>query len=112
MNYSSFIVKIVEEPIQSYFEDGIPMTEIIVKFSQIRKRKTIQTFRISIWGNLADDVIKYYQINDYIVIEGYISIRPRFSEDNIFSKNNQVEVSIRKIYPFLLSNIKLKTFYK
>ena len=24
-----------------------------------------------VWGNLAQDVIKYYKINDYIIVEGF-----------------------------------------
>jgi single-stranded DNA-binding protein len=104
MNYSCFIIKILSNPIQSYFEDNISLVEILGKFPQIRNKRTIEYFRISIWGNLADDVIKYYQINDYLIIEGYISVNQNLFEMDNFAKNNQVEISVRKIYPFLLNN--------
>jgi len=104
MNYTCFIIKIISDPIQSYFEDNSSLVEIIGKFPQIRNKRTIDYFRISIWGNLADDVMKYYQINDYIIIEGYMFLnRDLFEIDNSV-KNSQIEISVRKIYPFLLNN--------
>jgi len=98
MNYSCFIVKIINEPISSQFNDNISLVEITVQFPIVRKKKTINTFRVLIWGNLAEDIIKYYRINDYIIIEGYIR---NFSEVGI---PDQVEISAKKVYPFLLKN--------
>lgn len=96
MNYTCFIVKILNQPILNQFEDNISLVELIVKFATVRKTKTIDTFRVSVWGNLAEDIIKYYRINDYIMIEGYIR---NFLEPG---EMDQVEISARKIYPFLL----------
>jgi single-stranded DNA-binding protein len=98
MNYSCFIAKIINEPISSQFDDNISLVELIVKFPTIRKTKTINTFRVLVWGNLADDIVKYYRVNDYIIIEGYVR---NFSEPGVA---DQVEISARKIYPFLLKN--------
>ena len=98
MNYSSFIVKIVADPISSQFKENISLVEMLVKFSVVRKTKTIENFRVLVWGNLAEDIIKYYNKNDYIVIEGYLR---NISEPGI---NDQVEISVRKVYPFLLKN--------
>jgi hypothetical protein len=89
-------VKILNQPILNQFEDNISLVELIVKFATVRKTKTIDTFRVSVWGNLAEDIIKYYRINDYIMIEGYIR---NFLEPG---EMDQVEISARKIYPFLL----------
>lgn len=100
MNYSCFIVKIVNEPISSQFKNNISLVEMLVKFSTVRKVNTIETLRVLIWGNLAEDIIKYYQVNDYIIIEGYVR---NFSETGI---KDQVEVSVKKVYPFLLKNQK------
>jgi single-stranded DNA-binding protein len=98
MNYSSFIVKIIDDPISSQFKDNIPLVEMMVKFSVLRKTKTIENFRVVVWGNLAEDIIKYYKKNDYIIIEGYIR---NISEPGT---KDQVEISARKVYPFLLKN--------
>lgn len=100
MNYSCFIVKIVNEPISSQFKNNISLVEMLVKFSTVRKVKTIETLRVLVWGNLAEDIIKYYQVNDYIIIEGYVR---NFSETGI---KDQVEVSVKKVYPFLLKSQK------
>ena len=98
MNYCCFIAKIINEPISSQFDDNIPLVELSAKFPIVRKTKTINTFRVLVWGNLAEDIIKYYNKNDYIVIEGYLR---NISEPGI---NDQVEISVRKVYPFLLKN--------
>lgn len=100
MNYSCFIVKIVNEPISSQFKNNISLVEMLVKFSTVRKVKTIETLRVLVWGNLAEDIIKYYQVNDYIIIEGYVR---NFSDTGI---KDQVEVSVKKVYPFLLKSQK------
>lgn len=100
MNYSCFIVKIVNEPISSQFKNNISLVEMLVKFSTVRKVKAIETLRVLVWGNLAEDIIKYYQVNDYIIIEGYVR---NFSDTGI---KDQVEVSVKKVYPFLLKSQK------
>lgn len=100
MNYSSFIVKVIQEPIQRSFKEEFFVTETIVKFPQIKDQKTIKTFRIFIWGNLGHDIIKYYQKNDYIIIEGYISLYLDSSQNNISGEDNKIQISTRKIYPF------------
>ena len=43
------------------------------------------------------------QINDYIVIEGYISFRTTNQKKN----NKQIEISAFKIYPLILKNIQI-----
>jgi single-stranded DNA-binding protein len=93
-------VKIVNEPISSQFKNNISLVEMLVKFSTVRKVKAIETLRVLVWGNLAEDIIKYYQVNDYIIIEGYVR---NFSETGI---KDQVEVSVKKVYPFLLKSQK------
>jgi len=104
MNYVNFIVKIIEKPEQSFFKDDICITEVLVKVSQNKKTQYEIPFRLSIWGNLGYDVMQYYQINDYIIIEGYLSLRENIF-DNSTLKKKQLEVSVFKIYPFLLKNV-------
>ena len=98
MNYSSFIVKIINDPIRSQFKDNIPVVEMMVKFSVVRQTKTIQNLRVLVWGSLAEDIVKYYNKNDYIIIEGYLR---NISEPGM---KDQVEISARKVYPFLRKN--------
>lgn len=105
MNYTSFIVKILKEPEQYFLKNNTVVTKILVKFIDSRT-KTLNkkdTFRISIWENLLYETIKYYNPNDYIVIEGYISLRPSLISENKTSKiDKEIEISVFKHYPFLL----------
>jgi len=94
MNYSIFIVKIIKKPVQSLFKNDISSTEFIVQFPQTRSKNYMDTFQVRVWGNLSSDVIKYYQNNDYILIEGYISLSRK--DQN----RKQVRLTAFKIYPF------------
>lgn len=107
MNYASFIVKIVGQPKQTFPDNQTALTTILVKFSQNRNNEKSlgSIFQISIWGNLAYDVAQYYQINDYIVIEGYISIRENLFNKSFLTSTKQIEISVFKIYPFLLKSM-------
>ena len=103
MNYSTFIVKIIKKPVQSFFKNNISLTEFVGQFPQVRTKNSINTIRLTVWGNLSYDVMKYYQLNDYVVVEGYLSSRTN-------SRNNkQIEISVFKIYPFLLNSIEIDT---
>jgi len=112
MNYGSFIVKLIGKPEQSFFEDNISVTEIDAKLSQTRKNNVDIIIKLSVWGNLAYDIVQYYQINDYIIIEGYISLSKSFSEIDNINNDKQVEISVFKVYPFLLNNIRVNNSEK
>ena len=101
MNYTSFMVKVIGKPEQSFFDNDISVTEMIAKFYQFRDN-SYNICKISIWGNLSYDVMQYYQINDYLIVEGYISRRnSSFEKYNI---TTEIEISVFKIYPFALNN--------
>jgi single-stranded DNA-binding protein len=96
-NYIGSIVKIVETPTQTSLKNTIPLTKFRVQFPQFRN--TIIVCLVC-WGNLARDVVRYYKINDYIIIEGYLST---YIEDtNINKKLKQLKVTVLRIYPFML----------
>ena len=101
MNYANFIVRIIEKPDQTLFENNIPVTEVLVKFPQIRLSNSGSIFQLSIWGNLSHDIIKYYKVNDYIMIEGYISLRENLFDTSNLNVDPLIEISAFKIYPFL-----------
>jgi single-stranded DNA-binding protein len=95
------IVKILEIPKYINFNKNIPVTRFRVQFPQIRNTSIVY---LTFWGNLANDVTNFYKINDYILIEGYISLRnrnKRFS-DRSLSKYKKVEITVLKIYPIFL----------
>ena len=55
---------------------------------------------ISIWGNLSANLLKNPKINDYFIIEGYISIRKTLSTLEIAQQDKQIDISILNMYPF------------
>jgi hypothetical protein len=104
MNYVSFIVKIIQPPEQSFFEDDTSVTELFVKFPQTGSKNFFETIHLSFWGNLAYEIVEYYQVNDYILIEGYISLRENFSGNVISTNDKEIEISVFKVFPFILGN--------
>ena len=95
-NYFSGIIKVLENPTQTFFNDKIAVTTIRGELPQIRNNRIIF---LVFWGNLASEIKNYYQINDYILIEGYLSMR---NKKNINSK--KVTITVLKVYPFLLKS--------
>jgi hypothetical protein len=104
MNYATFTVKVIKNSGQSFFSDGTALTELSVQLPQVRKSNTKIILQLSIWGKLSYDVVKYYQPDDYIIIEGYISIRNINSDRIVNSLNKEVEISVFKLYPLFLKS--------
>lgn len=94
------IVKILETPKQMNFNSNIQVTKFRVQFPQVRQTSLVH---LTFWGNLATDTANYYRVNDYILIEGYISVRDRKQLNNVISKSKKVEITVLKIYPLLLN---------
>jgi hypothetical protein len=100
-NYIGGIVKILEVPKQKFLNNTTPVTEFRVQLPQVRNTTIVH---LIFWGNLARDVTNYYKINDYILIEGYLSLRDKRSSKLIATKpSKQIEITVLKLYPFLLS---------
>jgi single-stranded DNA-binding protein len=104
MNYVTFTVKVIKNSGQSFFSDGTSLTELTVQLPQVRKNNSKVILQVSIWGKLSYDVAKYYQPDDYIIIEGYISIRNIDLGHVVNSLNKQVEISVFKLYPLFLKS--------
>ena len=99
-NYIGSVVKILENPKYKTIENNISITEFRVQLPQIRKTRLV---KLVFWGNLARDVINCYKVNDYIMIEGYISLRNK-AVSNLTKQNlKKVEITVLKVYPFLLN---------
>lgn len=99
-NYIGGIVKILEVPKQKFLNNTTAVTEFRVQLPQVRSTTIVH---LIFWGNLARDVATYYKINDYILIEGYLSLRDKRSSNLIAQPSKQIEITVLKLYPFLLS---------
>ena len=100
MNYCNLIVKILESPYENYLENKTSIVQVFVKFSPVKKGKGNDILNLLVWGNLAKDVLKYYKINDYIIVEGFLSLRKN-------SKSDYAQLSVRKVYPFVLNTLNI-----
>ena len=102
LNYIAGIIKILESPKQQKVKkQNILATKFRAQLPQLRGTRIID---LSFWGNLAKDVLTYYKVNDYLMIEGYISLR---EENNLSSqkrKSKKVEITVLKAYPILLNH--------
>ena len=105
MNYVSFIVKILEEPQQQFlgYEDYLTVTEFNGQYVTIQNQDHSNTIKIKIWGNLAYQIKEYYHINDYILVEGIITIK---NNQHWYTPNFYPEITAKRIYPFLLNSNK------
>ena len=98
MNYINSIIRILEiPPLRSYnnvltirFKARIPCLRNKIEQDSI--------INCTVWGELAYDLVNYYQINDYLLIEGYISVLN--NEDKSIIPYN---LNITKLYPFLFT---------
>ena len=94
------VVKILESPKQKTLQNNISVTQVRVQFPQVRNNCIVH---LKFWGNLAHDVATYYKINDYILIEGYLSLKDKQIISSSGQMMKQLEITVLKIYPFLLS---------
>jgi single-stranded DNA-binding protein len=95
-NYFGCIVKILETPRQKTLQKNIVTTQFRVQLPHIRNQTTTIA-KLKIWGNLGRDILDYYKVNDYMIIEGYLSISKK-------KKSKKIEITVVKAYPFLLAS--------
>ena len=99
-NYIGGIIKILETPKQKMLKNNILLTKFRAQIPQLRNTRLIT---LIFWGNLARDVAMYYKRNDYLIIEGYVSLRNKKNSKLTQDKSKQVQITVLKVYPFLLN---------
>ena len=99
MNTCNFLVKIISSPKQRIIGDNLSLVEAQIQFTKGRKKKGFEQFRLSIWGKLGEDFIKYYRIGDYIIVQGILSFLPSKGQKT-YKKN--AKLTVLKVYPFVL----------
>jgi single-stranded DNA-binding protein len=100
MNHIGAIVKILETPKQKFINSNTLVIKFRVQLPQVRKIRIVE---LVLWGNLANSVLNYYKVNDYILIEGYISFRENESSNKNNKPFKKVTITVLKVYPFLLN---------
>ena len=100
-NHMGAIVKILEPPKNKTIKNNISITKFRAQLPQIRQTRVVD---IVIWGNLANDVAKYYNTNDYILVEGYLSLRKLVSPKSNRKILKRARLTVIKTYPFILNS--------
>ena len=100
-NHIGAIVKILEAPKNRTIKNKISITTFRAQLPQIRQTRVVE---IVIWGNLANDVAKYYSTNDYILIEGYLSLHKLVSAKSNRKILKRPKFTVLKAYPFILGS--------
>ena len=100
-NYIGAIVKILESPKNKITKNKISITRFRAQLPQIRKTRIVD---IVVWGNLASDIAKYYNINDYVLVEGYLSLCKVSQPKSDRKVLKRARFTVLKIYPFLLNS--------
>ncbi len=95
-NYFGSVVKILEKPVQTILTDKILKTECRAQLAQVRNTKIVN---LVFWGNLAHDAVNSYHVNDYILIEGYVSFRDKTSKKSVKGNLKKVEIAVLKSFP-------------
>ncbi len=70
------------------------MREITLEFAQTSNETSFNKIRVVAWEDFSDIISSNYNINDFILIEGYITYRENMDYVNVIVFN-------RKIVPYL-----------
>ena len=99
-NYIGGVVRILERPKQKMLKNNILLTKFRAQIPQLRDTRVVS---LTFWGNLAHDIPTYYKMNDYLIIEGYLSLRNNKSFNLMIQKSKKIEITVLRVYPFLLN---------
>ena len=94
-NYISSVVKILEKPAQKVISDKIVRTDFRVQLAEVRN---VQLAHLVCWGNLALDIMNNYQVNDYIMIEGYLSLPTKTNDSLVKPQLKKAQITVLKVY--------------
>ena len=107
-DYIATIIKILETPKLQLLKNKYVVTKFRVQIPQRRGNRIVN---LVLWGNSAKNITKYYRINDYLLVQGHLSIRT--FKNHILEKNSKKEIliTLHRVYPFLLRNQKNSSNY-
>ena len=100
-NYIGGIVKILEIPEPRLINNDSLFVTFRVQLAQVQNNRIIHLVS---WGKLAQDILNFYKMNDYILIEGYISLQTPLNFDSNFPISKSMKVTLLRVYPLLLSS--------
>ena len=101
-NYIGTIVKILEPPKKKIINSKTLVIKLRVQIPQVRR---VRAVNLIVWGNLAHAILNYYKVNDYMLVEGYSSVRIQKTSNKDKRKKplKKVTITAIKVYPFLFN---------
>ena len=103
MNLINCVIRVLELPKIKLYKNEITCATFSVEFASARKNSSISIMTGKIYGNLVYDFLKYYDINDYVIVEAYFSLFD--FENNQLTKENGINLHIVRLYPFIIQNL-------
>ena len=98
-NYFVSIVKILAFANEFSIENQVKVKQLYVQVPQKRGNSILS---LLVWGNLSQDIEQFYDVNDYILVEGYTFTQPKKDKKFVLSNSKKIFITVTKIYPMLL----------
>jgi len=96
-NYVIIVVKILEISKPNYLTNEVFVAHFKVQLSDLG------IIYLTFWSLVTNDILNYYKINDYIIVEGFLFI----SNNKLFNLDieyrEKLKIAISKIYPYFLN---------
>jgi single-stranded DNA-binding protein len=99
MNTCIFILKLTEDPNEENYQIKIKLLEIKATFTYFKKDIICtENFNLLVWGNQIDYILQYYRKDDYVVIEGFLTIFSQPDSNTLKVKEKKIEITVLNMY--------------
>ena len=102
LNHFSGVVRILEVPREKNLDHKLTVLKCRVELSQTRNNRIMM---LNVWSQFAKGILENYTIGDYILVEGYLSLKiPSKKRLSIKTSKTakKAEISVVKVYPYIL----------
>lgn len=96
MNDGIFVIKVLKEPTNLVYKE-YEAIEIKVQFPVLRQKDSRSELTLLIWGDYRKDFLRYYKVQDYLIVEGTVTFK------GYKNAENEAKVIVKKVYPFFLA---------
>lgn len=92
MNHAVIIIKVDSKPV-FFNQCDQELIKIDVKFSSSKRKESEDRIELVLWGEHKENFLKYYQIHDYLLVEGIVVID---------EPENAIKLTSKRLYPYFL----------